>query len=284
LLRVTASSTHTGLYVTHDLPAITLSDDELRLVPWLPTPVSFADIGERLGTPASVVKSLAIAIYGKLGVVCRQDAVDTCIRLGLLPPNQELPHSSVEDLDEAFFQMGAVRDEGGQIVDFVYEYCNPAALSLLRRAREEVIGRRLLELFPSHVTDGLFEAYVAVTETGEPLRYEFFFDEGGVSGDFEVVVSRHGDGYVLAGHDISVRKRQERDLLLVREQLQQALTSRVVIEQAKGYAAALSGTDPETAFLALRRHARDNNKRLTEVAQSVVTGDLEIANTVGGAG
>ena len=123
-----------------------------------------------------------------------------------------------------------------------------------------------------------------VAETGEPLRYEFSFDEGGVSGDFEVVVSRHGDGYVLAGHDISVRKREERDLVLVRDQLQSALTSRVLIEQAKGYAAAKAGTDPETAFLALRRHARDNNKRLTDVAQSVVDGDLEMGDRSEGKG
>src|SRR4051812_6876349 len=103
--------------------------------------------------------------------------------------------------------MGAVRDAAGRIIDFEYKYCNPAALTLLDRPRDEVVGHRLLQLFPSHQTNGLFDAYVQVTETGEPLRYEFAFDERGVSGEFEVVVSRAGDGYVLAGHDISERKR-----------------------------------------------------------------------------
>jgi len=70
----------------------------------------------------------------------------------------------------------------------------------------------------------------------------------------------------------------------VRDQLQSALTSRVLIEQAKGYAAAKAGTDPETAFLALRRHARDNNKRLTDVAKSVVDGDLEMGDRSEGKG
>jgi PAS domain S-box-containing protein len=120
-------------------------------------------------------------------------------------------HSALEALDEAFFRMSAVRDATGQIIDFTYEYCNRAALELLGRRREEVLGRRLLELFPSHLTNGLFDAYARVADTGESLRYEFAFDDGGVAGEFEVVVSRDGDGYVLAGHDISERKRLERE-------------------------------------------------------------------------
>jgi PAS domain S-box-containing protein len=117
----------------------------------------------------------------------------------------------LEALDEAFFRMSTVRDATGRVVDFKYEYCNRAALRLLGRRRGQVRGRRLLRLFPSHLTNGLFDAYVRVVETGEPLRYEFAFDEGGVIGEFEVVVSRVGDGYVLAGHDISERKRRERE-------------------------------------------------------------------------
>ena len=143
--------------------------------------------------------------------------------------------SALEALDEAFFWMSAVRDPAGRVVDFTYRYCNRAALELLGRRREEVLGRRLLELFPSHLTNGLFDAYARVTETGEPLRYEFAFDEGGVAGDFEVVVSRVGDGYVLAGHDISERKRLERELVAVKDQLQAALSSRTAVEQAKGF-------------------------------------------------
>jgi PAS domain S-box-containing protein len=119
--------------------------------------------------------------------------------------------SALEALDEPFFRMSAVRDATGHIIDFTYGYCNRSALELLGRRREEVLGRRLLDLFPSHLTNGLFEAFARVTDTGEPLRYEFSFDEGGVAGEFEVVVSRVDDGYVLAGHDISERKRLERE-------------------------------------------------------------------------
>src|SRR3954466_6113941 len=99
-----------------------------------------------------------------------------------IEPGDDQLRESLDALDEAFFVMGAVRDAAGLIVDFEYEYCNRAALALLRRARDEVVGWRLLELFPSHRTTGLFDAYVGVTETGDPLRCEFAFDEGGVDG------------------------------------------------------------------------------------------------------
>jgi len=187
---------------------------------------------------------------------------------------EEQWRSSLEAIDEAFFRMGALRDAAGRIVDFEYLFCNRAALALLRRRREDVVGGRLLELFPSHRTNGLFEAYVRVTETGDPLRYEFAFDEGGVAGEFEVVVSRSGDGYVLAGHDISDRKRLERELAALADQLQTALTTRVVIEQAKGYVARASGTDPGTAFDSIRRYARNHNLKIHDVCQAVVAGKL----------
>src|SRR4051794_11403683 len=170
--------------------------------------------------------------------------------------------------------MGALRDGADRIVDFEYQYCNQAALTLLGRRSDEMLGRRLLELFPSHQTNGLFDAYVQVTETGEPLRYEFAFDERGVSGEFEVVVSRAGDGYVLAGHDISERKRLERELKTVKAQLQSALTSRVVIEQTKGYVAATAGTDLQPAFNSIRRYARDRNLKLHDVCQAVLSGEI----------
>jgi PAS domain S-box-containing protein len=192
-------------------------------------------------------------------------------------PAEEEFRSSLDALDEAFFRMSAVRDASGDIVDFEYEFCNRAALGLLKLRREEVLGRRLLDLFPSHRTNGLFDAFASVTETGEPVRLEFSFEEGDVVGEFEVVVSRVGDGYVLAGHDISDRKRVERELVALKDQLQAALTSRVALEQAKGFVAAQLRMSPETAFLAIRRYARGHDMRIGDVARAVVTGEIVLS-------
>jgi GAF domain-containing protein len=53
-------------------------------------------------------------------------------------------------------------------------------------------------------------------------------------------------------------------------QLQQALTNRIWIEQAKGVLAATEGTDPEAAFRQLRARARASSRKLAELAQEVV--------------
>ncbi|MFI5889628.1 GAF and ANTAR domain-containing protein [Actinoplanes sp. NPDC051513] len=54
------------------------------------------------------------------------------------------------------------------------------------------------------------------------------------------------------------------------EQLQGALNSRVVIEQAKGIVAQASGVSPDEAFVLIREYARGNNRRLSEFAQTIV--------------
>ena len=60
----------------------------------------------------------------------------------------------------------------------------------------------------------------------------------------------------------------------VNQQLQHALNSRVVIEQAKGMVAQRQGLNMEQAFSALRTHARHHNLRLVDVADAVVSGTL----------
>ena len=63
---------------------------------------------------------------------------------------------------------------------------------------------------------------------------------------------------------------------VLNEQLQTALNSRVIIEQAKGVVAQSLGVGMDAAFDRLRRHARHNNLRLVEVARRTVTGELDL--------
>jgi len=60
------------------------------------------------------------------------------------------------------------------------------------------------------------------------------------------------------------------------EQLQVALNSRIVIEQAKGFLAERLAVDVEAAFALLRHYAREHNRKLTEVATDVLENRLAI--------
>ncbi len=61
---------------------------------------------------------------------------------------------------------------------------------------------------------------------------------------------------------------------VVNQQLQNALNSRIVIEQAKGMVAEREHLNMEQAFSALRNHARNHNLRLVDVAEAVIGGSL----------
>ncbi|HWD81274.1 MAG TPA: GAF and ANTAR domain-containing protein [Kribbella sp.] len=63
---------------------------------------------------------------------------------------------------------------------------------------------------------------------------------------------------------------------IVTEQLQNALNSRILIEQAKGFVSHSLSIGVDEAFAILRSYARSTNRRLTEVATDVVQGKLTL--------
>ncbi len=80
-----------------------------------------------------------------------------------------------------------------------------------------------------------------------------------------------------------MQERALRQSQIVSEQLQGALNSRVVIEQAKGVLSHQAGVDMDTAFNLMRFYARRRNEHLSDVARSVAAGQLN-AMMLGSAG
>ena len=74
-----------------------------------------------------------------------------------------------------------------------------------------------------------------------------------------------------------IQERALRERTLLTEQLQAALLSRVVIEQAKGMLAEYLKMTVDDAFGLLRSYTRDHNRKLSGVARDVV--DRKIPST-----
>ncbi len=63
---------------------------------------------------------------------------------------------------------------------------------------------------------------------------------------------------------------------VINDQLSAALESRVLIEQAKGMLAERAGVEVEEAFERLRSFARNRNRRLAQVAEGFIGGELAL--------
>jgi PAS domain S-box-containing protein len=113
----------------------------------------------------------------------------------------------------------AVRDEQGRIVDFRVDYANSAIGVVSGTAGSLQAGRTLLELFPAHRANGLFDAYVRVVETGVPFESDAFryVDADAEGGPLDQVLdlraARIGEGYVLSVRDVTRQKQAEQVLV-----------------------------------------------------------------------
>lgn len=69
---------------------------------------------------------------------------------------------------DGFTILHPLRDHHGEITDFTFVYENHAIAHINHTVPQEIIGKRLLELFPAHQGTMLLNAYKQVANTGEP--------------------------------------------------------------------------------------------------------------------
>jgi PAS domain S-box-containing protein len=139
--------------------------------------------------------------------------------------------ASLDGLTDGVLINRSIRNESGRIVDFRIVYSNEAASRISGVPREELIDHRILDLFPGRLENGQFDAYVRVVETGQPLLRNSVKDHDvpdrsdpiGFGRDFEVSVTRFGDGYIATLHDIVARRRIEEELFRAQQMLRLVL-------------------------------------------------------------
>ncbi|MGP9819676.1 PAS domain-containing protein [Salinarimonas sp. NSM] len=153
-----------------------------------------------------------------VGVACAAtDVTEAARRESELAAQKERFHTTVESILDCLGVYSAIRDENGHIRDFRVEYVNDAACDANAMPRESQIGRGLCEILPAHRTSGLFDDYVALVETGKPLRKESVFYSDAYAGRkliraFDISAAKLGDGFVAVWRDVTDRKRLEVDL------------------------------------------------------------------------
>lgn len=126
-------------------------------------------------------------------------------------------------------------------------------------SRARALGFTRVAALPLRVCDTLLGALVLLRTDGAPLP-EDALALGQSLADAATVA-------LLRQHELNKSR-------VLTAQLEQALTSRIVLEQAKGVLATRLRVTVDEAFVVLRTHARANQLKLSEVALAVVEGRL----------
>lgn len=158
----------------------------------------------------------------------------------------------------------AIRDHSGRIVDFRYESFNRMAELITGRKAGEVVGRRMLELFPGVAESGVFDRWVRLVEgDGQPARFQDRYTLDGFDFWFDTQAVKWGDGFIQSYVDVTPIKQAEQA-----QQRQAELFNQVINTSLNGILLLQPVRDPED----LGGRVRDFRVRLFNQAAHDLTG------------
>ncbi|MBK9357789.1 MAG: PAS domain S-box protein [Bacteroidales bacterium] len=131
-----------------------------------------------------------------------------------LRKSEDRLHTAREAILDSFLIFSAERDEQGNISDFIFTDINANAEKMLQLTSRQLIGKRMCEELPINRTNGFFEKYRNVVETGIPLEEEFYLPDTHVPAAWYYhQVVKCGDGIAISHRDISERKQAEEKII-----------------------------------------------------------------------
>ena len=105
---------------------------------------------------------------------------------------------------DAVFILKSMRDAAGRITDFELTDINPRGEEMIAVQREQAMGAKLCELLPAIRTEGWFELYLRVLESGQPLDEEFPIDTPEIKAKWlRQQVVRVGEGVAISWRDVT---------------------------------------------------------------------------------
>ncbi|MFC4999444.1 GAF and ANTAR domain-containing protein [Dactylosporangium cerinum] len=194
------------------------------------------------------------------------------VGLLLADPHGQLQFMAASDENTKLLELFQVQNHEGPCLD-AYNTAQPVINADLREAearwprfapRATTAGFRAVHAFPLSLRKDVIGALnVFGTEVGGGLD----------DGDVQIIQALTDVAAIGLLQERTIRRGE-----ILTEQLQGALNSRVVIEQAKGAMAQARGISVDEAFTVIRGYARRNNKRLSDVAHTIVTDPAGLAS------
>ncbi len=132
---------------------------------------------------------------------------------------QKTLRSVLDNSLDGIMAFRSIRNKHKEIEDFEWILANKISLNKTMRTESERIGKRLLVEMPGNKTEGLFDIYKEVVESGKPQKIEKYYQSEGLGNWFNITAVKLEDGFVVTFSDITSQKSQqllteERELLL----------------------------------------------------------------------
>ncbi len=120
---------------------------------------------------------------------------------------------AVDGAREAFYMLQPLRDADGKVVDYRIEDCNERALEMWSRTREEIVGKRFVDIYAPRVRRKLKRFYDQALEQGF-MEDEVYVDAGTghMAGWFQRQAIRSGEGIALIVRDVTEARQHEETL------------------------------------------------------------------------
>ncbi|WP_247234820.1 PAS domain S-box protein [Telluribacter sp. SYSU D00476] len=124
-------------------------------------------------------------------------------------------------LDSSFYfvqAFEAVRNESGKIIDFTWIFTN----HIWNKHYGDMTGKSLLQQNPAVIETGSFDKFVEVTETGITIDHEHYYSHEQFHEQwFHQTLVKMGDGFVMNTEDITERKKNEQEILRLKDEAAQ---------------------------------------------------------------
>lgn len=158
--------------------------------------------------------ALEMALYAAKADAQRRQAEQA------LRASEEQLRAAIDSGLDSFFILKALRNEMGELIDFVFQDMNTKAEEMLRIPRDRLIGKRMCQELPVNVPHGYFEKYKKVVETGIPFEEEFnLADTHAPDVWYYHQVVKLGDGIVISHRDINDLKKTQGKIQTQRDML-----------------------------------------------------------------
>jgi len=182
---------------------------------------------------------------------------------------------------DGFTILQPIYNDHDRVIDFIWVYENQAVAELNGTNPHEVVGKRLLELFPGHKNSQFFKAYKYVAESRKSITFEEGYSGGEMSKPtwLRVVVVPMAENIAILSQDITERKKAEENLkntfnlspsIITKANLKTGFYTEVnqAVTRILGYSIDEFTSKPITEFI----HP-DDNQRTTEKVSKQLEGD-----------